>query len=112
MELRQLAALVAVADHGSFSSAAAALKTVQSNVSSHVARLEQELGVQLIDRQDGCQPTEEGRAVVERARRVTAGLDALVADLAAPQADAAGKVRRGGIGTTRRGPAPPLGSTV
>src|SRR6202035_3384361 len=76
MELRQLAALVAVTDHGSFSAAADALHTVQSNVSNHVARLEKELGLQLIDRQ-GCQLTEGGEAVVERARRIAIELDPL-----------------------------------
>ena len=50
MDLRQLNAVVAVADEGSFSAAADALHTVQSNVSTHVARLERELGVSLIDR--------------------------------------------------------------
>ena len=44
MDVRQLAALVAIADHGTFSAAARALFTVQSNVSSHIARLEKELG--------------------------------------------------------------------
>ena len=42
MDVRQLAALVAIADHGTFSAAARALFTVQSNVSGHVARLERE----------------------------------------------------------------------
>ena len=40
MDVRQLAAIVAVADHGTFSAAARALYTVQSNVSGHVAKLE------------------------------------------------------------------------
>ena len=40
MDVRQLSALVAIADHGTFSAAAKALFTVQSNVSSHIARLE------------------------------------------------------------------------
>ena len=44
MDLRQLGALVAVADHRSFSAAARSLHTVQSNVSTHIARLERELG--------------------------------------------------------------------
>jgi DNA-binding transcriptional LysR family regulator len=108
MQLRQLAALVAVADHGSFSAAAQALDTVQSNVSSHVARLERELGVQLVDRQAGCQLTDEGRAVIERARRMTAELDALVADVAALRAEVSGTVRVGIIGTTARWLAPRL----
>ena len=58
MDLRQLAAVVAVADHRSFSAAARALHTVQSNVSTHVARLEKELGATLIDRATG-RPTKE-----------------------------------------------------
>ena len=53
MDLRQLAALVAVDDHGSFSAAARALYTVQSNVSAHIAHLERELGVTLVDRARG-----------------------------------------------------------
>ena len=81
MDLRQLAALVAVADPGSFSAAARALHTVQSNVSTHVARLERELGVTLVDRTGGWL-TEEGEAVVRRARRMQAELDALDADVA------------------------------
>ena len=52
MDLRQLAALVAVDDHGSFSAAARALYTVQSNVSAHIANLEREL-VTLVDRAKG-----------------------------------------------------------
>jgi LysR family hydrogen peroxide-inducible transcriptional activator len=101
MELRQLAALVAVTDHGSFSAAADALHTVQSNVSNHVARLEKELGLQLIDRQ-GCQLTEGGEAVVERARRVAMELDALVSEVAAMRLEVVGNVRMGMIGTTAR----------
>ncbi len=60
MDLRQLAALVAVDDHGSFSAAARALFTVQSNVSAHIAHLERELGVVLVDRARG-RLTPEGR---------------------------------------------------
>jgi DNA-binding transcriptional LysR family regulator len=107
MDLRQLQAVVAIADHGSFSGAATALRTVQSNVSSHVARLERELGVQLVDRQAG-QLTEEGTAVVERARRIAAELEALVADVAAMRNEVSGSVRLGMIGTTARWLAPIL----
>lgn len=107
MDLRQLQAVVAIADHGSFSGAATALHTVQSNVSSHVARLERELGVLLVDRQAG-ELTEEGVAVVERGRRIAAELDALVADLAAMRNELVGTVRLGMIGTTARWLAPML----
>jgi DNA-binding transcriptional LysR family regulator len=107
MDFRQLQALIAIADHGSFSAAASALHTVQSNVSSHVARLERELGVQLVDRQGG-QLTEEGQAVVERGRRVAAELEAAVADVAALRAEVVGSARIGMIGTTARWLAPLL----
>lgn len=98
VDLRQLAALAAVADHRSFSAAARALHTVQSNVSSHVAKLERELGVELVDRATG-DLTDEGRIVVERARRVQVELDAVVSDLAAHAGRVTGRVRLGMIGT-------------
>ena len=69
MEVRHLASLIAIADHGSFSAAARALGTVQSNVSAHIARLEKELGASLVDRASG-KLTEEGTIVVERGRRI------------------------------------------
>jgi len=101
MDLRQLSALVAVADEGSFSAAATALHTVQSNVSTHIARLERELGSVLVDRSAG-RLTEEGEAVANRARRIKAELDALVADVAALHDEVSGTVRFGVIGTTAR----------
>lgn len=107
MDLRQLQAVTAIADHGSFSAAAAALHTVQSNVSSHVARLESELGVQLVDRHGGVL-TEEGEAVVERARRIFAEIDAVATDVAAMRNEVAGSVRLGMIGTTAQWLAPLL----
>ena len=105
MDLRQLHALVAVADHGSFTAAADALATVQSNVSAHIARLEKELGVVLVNRAGG-RLTEEGEAVVERARRVEAELEALVADVSSLGQEVTGRVRLGIIGTTARWLAP------
>jgi DNA-binding transcriptional LysR family regulator len=101
MDLRQLAALVAVADEGSFSAAARSLNTVQSNVSTHVARLERELGAVLVDRAGGML-TEEGEIVVERARRIQRELDSLRSDVASLLHHVAGRVRLGCIGTVSR----------
>jgi LysR family hydrogen peroxide-inducible transcriptional activator len=101
MDLRQLTALTAVAEGGSISAAARALHTVQSNISTHLARLERELGVTLFDRTGGFL-TEEGQAVVRRARRVQAELEALDADVAALRDEVTGKVRLGCIGTSAR----------
>ncbi len=78
MELKHLQALLGIADTGSFSAAAATIGTVQSNVSAHVARLERELDVQLVDRASG-RLTEEGEVVVARARQVMNELEAMVA---------------------------------
>ncbi len=107
MDLRQLAAVVAVADHGTFSAAARALHTVQSNVSTHVARLERELGASLVDRPSGTL-TEAGELVVARARRVQAELEALAADVASAVDQVSGGVRLGVIGTTGRWLVPEL----
>lgn len=101
MDLRQLNALLAVADHGSFSAAARATHTVQSNVSTHVARLEKEVGAILIDRATGAL-TEEGVVVATRARRIQSELEAMDADLASLHDEVAGAVRVGVIGTTAR----------
>ena len=80
MELKHLQALLGIADTGSFSAAATSIGTVQSNVSAHVARLERELDVQLVDRASG-RLTEEGEVVVTRARRMMSELDAMVSDV-------------------------------
>ena len=107
MDLRQLDTLVAIADHRTFSAAAKALFTVQSNVSAHVAKLERELGVTLVDRQRGAL-TSEGRVVVARARRIQAELDAMHADLASQGTEISGDARMGMIPTTARWLLPPV----
>ncbi len=107
MDLRQLAALTAVADCGTFSAAADRLHTVQSNISAHIARLERQLGVQLIDRTAG-RLTEEGEVVVARARRIHNELEALVADVNALRNEVIGEVRVGIIGTVARWLVPAL----
>jgi LysR family hydrogen peroxide-inducible transcriptional activator len=107
VELKHLQALMGIADTGSFSAAAAAIGTVQSNVSAHVARLERELEVQLVDRSSG-RLTEEGEVVVERARRVVNELEAMVADVTALREEVVGTVRLGMIGTTGRWLVPQL----
>jgi len=111
VDVRQLAALVAIADHGTFSAAARALYTVQSNVSSHLARLEKELGTTLVDRAHGGL-TEDGVRVVERARRILRELDDIAAEASALDGDVTGDVRIGILGTTARWLLPRLLSTL
>ncbi len=99
MDLRQLYALLAVAEHHSFSAAARALHTVQSNVSTHVAHLETELGSVLIERSKG-ELTPEGEIVAARARRILGELRSIEDDLVSLRDDVSGHVRLGVIGTT------------
>ena len=107
MDLRQLNAITAVSEHRSFSAAARALHTVQSNVSTHVARLERELDAVLVDRRTG-ELTAEGEVVVLRALRIKAELQAIPADVSALRDDIRGTVRFGIIGTTGRWLVPAL----
>ena len=70
MEFAQLAAVVAVADHGSFTAAAEALDQSQPAVSLAVKRVEQELGVPLFERlSTGVVTTTAGEALLGPARR-------------------------------------------
>lgn len=80
MDLRQLRSFLAVVDHGSFSAAASALFTVQSNVSSHVARLEEEVGSSLLDRRTR-ELTPAGGIVERRGREIMRQLNAISDDL-------------------------------
>lgn len=101
MEIRHLATLIAIADHGSFSAAARALGTVQSNVSAHIARLEKELGATLVERTNGTL-TEQGAVVVERGRRIIHELQDIEADIHSDDTVVEGDTRIGCIGTTGR----------
>ncbi len=101
MDLRQLNALLAVAEHASFSAAARALHTVQSNVSTRISRLEAEVGATLIDRSRRSL-TPEGQLVADRARRIRRELQAISEDIVSMNSDLVGTVRIGVIGTTAR----------
>ena len=75
MELHQLRYLVAVAEEGSFTRAAARERVAQPAVSAAVRQLERELGVELIERgRRGARPTEAGRAVLVHARTALAAV--------------------------------------
>ena len=111
MNLHQLRALLAVADNSGFSAAATALHTVQSNVSSHIAKLESELGATLVDRHTG-RLTTEGQVAAARARCMEAELEAIHGDLASLHHTSSGTIRIGMIATTARWLTPPLFSEL
>lgn len=69
MEFHQLEYLVTVVDEASFTSAASKLRVSQPTVSAQIRRLEQELGVQLLDRSARTiTPTDAGREILPYAR--------------------------------------------
>jgi DNA-binding transcriptional LysR family regulator len=99
--LRELQAVLAVAELGSFRRAAAALGYTQSALSHQVSALEAALGQPLFDRPGGRAPvrlTPAGEAVCRRARRALSEVEAVAAD--AEQA-AGGEIVRVRVGVTQ-----------
>ncbi len=60
MQIKSLEIFMMVVKLGSFSEAAKTLYTVQSNVTSHIKKLETELNAELLHRQNPIQPTRAG----------------------------------------------------
>lgn len=82
MDLRQLTALVTVAEVGSVSRAAELLHLAQPSVTRQIRLLEEEIGLPLFERHRlGMVPTEAGDVLVERARRALAELERARAEL-------------------------------
>lgn len=103
MELRHLDVLIAIAETGSFTAAADRLHTVQSNVSEQLKQLERDLDAPLLIRsRRGAAPTEFGAVVLERARRIRAEVDALLADVSMLRGLEAGQSNLGVVGTASR----------
>ncbi|MET9181655.1 LysR family transcriptional regulator [Kitasatospora aureofaciens] len=98
MEMHQLRYFAAVVDEGSFTAAAARLHVSQSGISTQVAKLERELGQQLLERSGRrVRLTPAGEAVLPLAKSALATLDA-IEHTAAEFADAVrGRVRLGMI---------------
>src|SRR5947199_7239102 len=82
MEIRQLQYFEAVSRHRHFTRAADELHVAQSALSRQVARLEQELGAELLHRSTrSVEPTEAGELVAVRARAVLQETHALRAEI-------------------------------
>jgi len=93
LKLNQLRIFVAVAEHGSFSAAAAELDCTQSRISHAIAELEKELAVRLLDRSHGgSAPTAAGQRVLDKARQMLQ-LEQGLRDSAADETRLSGVVR-------------------
>ena len=98
VEIRHLAALQAVEREGSFGRAAQRLGYTQSAVSQQIAHLEKLVGEKLIDRPGGPRAislTDAGRLLLRHADAIVARLAAAQADMAALHEGAAGPLRVG-----------------
>jgi LysR family nitrogen assimilation transcriptional regulator len=109
MDLRQLDVLAAISKTGSFTAAADHLGTVQSNVSAQLQALEKELHSTLVVRsRQGARLTEQGRVVVDRAKRIQSEIDSMLVDLSMLQGLKRGHASIGVIGTASRWLVPTL----
>jgi DNA-binding transcriptional LysR family regulator len=105
LSLRALRSFVAIARHGSFAAAAAALGLTQSAVSLQMRGLEQALRARLFDRARRAPTlTAAGRALVARAGEIVALYDGLPAALAGPEL--AGTLVLGAVPTVLSGVLP------
>jgi molybdate transport repressor ModE-like protein len=84
LDVKRMRVLREVAKHGSFSAAADALYLSQSAVSQHVATLEREVGMRLLERgRGGPKLTDAGSSLVSHADAVICRLEEAERDLAA-----------------------------
>ncbi len=70
MQLKSLEIFMAVVEHKSFSLAAEQQNTVQSNITSHIKKLEQELQCELLSRQAPIKVTSAGQQLVNYAAQM------------------------------------------
>lgn len=84
LDATRLRVLTAVAREGSVTAAARVLNYSQPSISHHIARLEAETGVKLMERAGrGIRLTEAGRLLADRAQEILSRIDAAETELAA-----------------------------
>lgn len=90
MDIRHLRYFIAISEERSLSAASQRLGVAQPSLSQHVIKLEEQLGVPLMERSPrGITLTEEGHLLVRHAREICRSLDRCVAEMK----DAGGEVR-------------------
>ncbi|GGE52009.1 LysR family transcriptional regulator [Agaricicola taiwanensis] len=107
MNIKSLRAFIAILDQGSFQTAAGVLNTVQSNVTAHVRKLEEELGCKLIERQGAIRTTADGAELEPVARDILRLHDHAAMRLRS-RGRIAGTLRIGSMETTAARRLPPI----
>lgn len=100
MNLRDLQYVVAVADHAHFGHAAQACNVSQPTLSGQIAKLEQELGIEIFSRVGRTiRPTEAGEQIIAHARRAISASQDIVDAARANRDPLSGRLRLGVIPT-------------
>ena len=81
MQLKSLRMFEAVCDSGNFGTAAQQLHTVQSNITAHIKKLEDEVGAQLLVRANPVFPTPAGHTLRRHAQHMLQSHDEALAQL-------------------------------
>jgi len=96
LDLNKLRQFLALAEHGSFGRAAAALRMTQPALSRNVKALEAEVGAVLFERSSaGAVPTDDGRLLIERARELVRAADELDREVSRRRIPGAGQITAG-----------------
>ena len=99
--LRQIRAVIAVCEEGSFTRAAERENATQSGISQHVATVERALGVKLFERTArGVTPTTYGECLVSHARAILDEFAKAREELRGLQSGITGKIRLGALSAT------------
>jgi DNA-binding transcriptional LysR family regulator len=102
MELRQLRYFVAIAEERNFTRAAERLWLAQPGLSTHIRRLETEMGVRLFDRHPrGVELTQAGEVLLQRARVALAAVEVAASTGSDLESGTIGSVRLGIVSTAR-----------
>ncbi|MEW2556894.1 LysR family transcriptional regulator [Streptomyces zhihengii] len=104
LNLERLRTLDALARHGSVSAAAEGLHVTTSAVSQQMAKLEREVGQQLLARNGrGVRLTDAGRLLADHAARILSQVELAQSDIEAQRGQVVGEVRLGAFPTAARG---------
>ncbi|MEV6748919.1 LysR family transcriptional regulator [Streptomyces sp. NPDC051080] len=104
LNLERLRTLDALARHGSVSSAAEGLHVTTSAVSQQMAKLEREVGQQLLAKNGrGVRLTDAGRLLADHAARILSQVELAQSDIEAQRGEVVGEIRLSAFPTAARG---------